>query len=238
LELCAQQEIRRQKKPSFGCNNSTQLILLKNNCQAKCLLVTIFLTETLPPFSDRFLDNKEYVYFQMERNILPLHRGQEPTLPVSFLPSPSDSTTGAVAVSFRDSPLRLLLLDIKLVCTLLRWLPRFFAPLRTGNRYGELYISSRNIREIFLHVALGIWGSLMLTVSIPLFVAAPVSLFVLYIVMCNTLMFLFCLPLNKGPRTLTSKVDLGNIDARTEERWVFVNGVCAGQYWLQGKQLS
>ncbi|KAF8542015.1 hypothetical protein BDD12DRAFT_877312 [Trichophaea hybrida] len=46
-------------------------------------------------------------------------------------------------------------------------------------------------------------------------------------------MVLLCLPLNKGPRTLKSKVDLGDTEVRPEEKWTFVNGVCAGQYWLQ-----
>jgi hypothetical protein len=172
----------------------------------------------------------------MESSILPLHRGQESTQAATFS-SQSNGVEGILTLNFRESQLQLFFLDIKLVFKLLRWLPKFFSPLRTENPYGELFLSSRNVREIALHVCLGVWSGFMVIVSVPLFVVAPVSLFILYAVACNALMFLLCLPLNKGPRSLMSKVNLGDAEVRLEERWTFVNGVCAGQHWLQGKPL-
>ena len=57
----------------------------------------------------------------------------------------------------------------------------------------------------------------------------------LCVVMCRGLMFLLSWPLNNGPRSVTSNAGLGDVAAKPEERWTFVNGVCAGQHWLQIK---
>ena len=174
----------------------------------------------------------------MKGSILPLRRTRETALPIALVSSRTDGGGGGAEVhdlNFRDAPLQLFFRDIKLVLTLLRWLPKLFSPLRTENPYGELYFSSRNIWEILLHVILGLCGGLMVLVSVPLLIAAPVSLFVLYVVVCRGLMFLLSWPLNSGPRSVMSNADLGDVVAKPEEKWAFVNGVCAGQYWLQGK---
>ena len=176
--------------------------------------------------------------YLMKGSILPLRRARETAPPIALVSSRTDGGGGGAEVhdlNFRDAPLQLFFRDIKLVLTLLRWLPKLFSPLRTESPYGELYMSSRNIWEILLHVFLGLCGGLMVLVSVPLLIAAPVSLFVLYVVVCRGLMFLLSWPLNNGPRTVTSNADLGDVVVKPEERWAFVNGVCAGQYWLQGK---
>ena len=170
----------------------------------------------------------------MARDILPRH---EPTIaPVSYRPQKEGAE--AVTLGFRESPLKLLLADTKLFFTILRWLPKFFAPIRTQNPYSELYWSTRNIQEIVLHIILGILGTILALLSLPLLVLAPLSVFLLYLILLNGLLFLLCLPLNKGPRALMSKVDLEGIGVRPDEKWVFVNGVCAGQHWLQGTPSS
>ena len=166
----------------------------------------------------------------MSRDILPRH---EPTTPpVNYRPQQASAET--ITLGFRESPLKLLLADTKHFFTVLRWLPRFFIPIRTQNPYSELYCSTRNIQEIVLHIFLGLLGTILALLSLPLLVLAPLSIFSLYLVLLNGLLFLLCLPLNNGPRVLMSKVDLEGIEVRQDEKWVFVNGVCAGQHWLQG----
>ena len=101
-------------------------------------------------------------YLMMKDSILPLHRTRETVFPIALVPSRSDGGGGGGAeehdLNFRDASLLLFFHDIKLVLTILPWFPKLLSPLRTVNPFGELYLSSRNIREILLNVFWGLCG--------------------------------------------------------------------------------
>ncbi|KAI5818249.1 hypothetical protein BZA77DRAFT_307766 [Pyronema omphalodes] len=169
-------------------------------------------------------------------HILPLHhdRSQQPNPHESVAYSPPQTEANQLSdIDIGRSPFRLFLRDIMLVISLLRHLPGMFTPLRTTNPLAELYLGSRrNIEELLLHFFLGILGLLLVLITIPLMIAAPLLVFFLFLVICNCLLCLLSLPLNRGARTLTSK-PLPGSPQTPEERWIFVNGVCVGNYWLQ-----
>lgn len=56
---------------------------------------------------------------------------------------------------------------------------------------------------------------------------------VLYTLVCWLALMLLCRPLNHGPRVLHSAIDLSAYPTHPRERWIFVNGICAGTRWLQ-----
>ncbi|KAL7276729.1 hypothetical protein RUND412_000266 [Rhizina undulata] len=168
----------------------------------------------------------------MEHPILPLHEPAA-TMSLTYTPSRLDDAAGTTPLTFRDSPFKLVASDLKLVWNLLHLLPILFSPMHSNNPYAELHPSYGNIKEIILHVILVFLGVIFIFISIPAFIAVPVSVFVVYLAVYFGVVWLFCLPLNMGKRTVQSKVDLGDIVERDDERWVFINGVCAGKYWIQ-----
>jgi hypothetical protein len=56
----------------------------------------------------------------------------------------------------------------------------------------------------------------------------------LYLLLCYVLLFVLCYPLNNGPRILHSDPSLiTSYPSHPEERWIFINGICAGTQLLQ-----
>jgi len=55
-------------------------------------------------------------------------------MPVSYIPSQLEAPA-TTALTLRDSPSKLLLNDIKLVFSLVRYIPYIFLPLRAKNKY-------------------------------------------------------------------------------------------------------
>lgn len=168
--------------------------------------------------------------------ILPFYEPRELfRMPISYLPSQIDGGASTSPLNFRDSPFRLLWADIKLVATLLLWVPHIFIPVKTTNPYSELYPSWMNMRDLGLQVILGVLGILFLIVSVPLAIAAPGGAFAIFILLYCGLVWVICIPLRAPTRVFNSKVELEGFDVRPEEAWVFVNGVTAGAHWLQGR---
>lgn len=168
--------------------------------------------------------------------VLPFYEPRELfRMPVSYLPSQIDGGASTTPLNFRDSPFRLLWADIKLVASLLLWVPHIFLPLKTTSPYSELYPSWMNMRDLALHVILGLLGIVFLLVAVPLGIAAPGGAFAMFILLYCGIVWVCCMPLRAKTRVLNSKVDLCGFDTRSEEAWVFVNGVTAGEHWLQGR---
>jgi hypothetical protein len=151
---------------------------------------------------------------------------------VSYLPSQIDGEAATSSLNFRSSPWKLLCEDIKLVFTLLIWLPYLVSPVRTTNPRSELYPSRMNIRDLVLHIWLFVLGFIWLLVVIPIALGAPGIGFLLFMVLYCGVTALICLPLDWGPRVVDSAVE--GVEEKDDERWLFVNGVAAGQHWLQG----
>lgn len=168
--------------------------------------------------------------------VLPFYEPRELfRMPVSYLPSQIDGGASTTPLNFRDSPFRLLWADIKLVASLLLWVPHIFLPLKTTSSYSELYPSWMNMRDLTLHVILGLLGIVFLLVAVPLGIAAPGGASAMFILLYCGIVWVCCMPLRAKTRVLNSKVDLCGFDTRSEEAWVFVNGVTAGEHWLQGR---
>lgn len=155
-------------------------------------------------------------------------------MPVSYLPSQIDGGAFTTPLNFRDSPFQLLWADIKLVASLLLWIPHIFLPLKTTSSYSELYPSWMNMRDLALHVILGTLGIIFLLVVVPLGIAAPGVASAIFVLLCCGIVWACCIPLRAKTKVLNSKVALDEVDVRPEEAWVFVNGVTAGEHWLQG----
>ncbi|RPA96473.1 hypothetical protein L873DRAFT_1845397 [Choiromyces venosus 120613-1] len=154
--------------------------------------------------------------------------------PVSYLPSQTTPDSGTSSLNFRSSPWKLLAADIKLVFTLLLWVPYIFLPWRSTNVYSELYPSWKNMRDLGLHVVLCLLGFIWLIIVIPIWLAAPGLAFALFMLFYCALTVLFCVPLDCGPRVVRSRIQhVNGREIRDDENWVFVNGVAAGNHWLQ-----
>ncbi|KAG0633965.1 hypothetical protein HOY80DRAFT_988791 [Tuber brumale] len=176
----------------------------------------------------------------------PSHR-RAPTLPlwrprtlfgtsqtVSYLPSQTTPDSGTSSLNFRSSPWKLLASDIKLVFTLLLWVPHIFLPWRSTNPYSELYPSWKNMRDLGLHIVLGLLGFFWLIIVVPVWIAAPGLVFALLMLLYCALTALFCVPLDYGPRVVQSRIQhVSGPEIWNHEKWVFVNGVAAGNHWLQ-----
>lgn len=92
------------------------------------------------------------------------------------------------------------------------------------------------MRDLTLHVILGLLGTLFLIVAVPLGIGAPGGAFAIFILLYCGLVWICCIPLRAPTRVFNSNVDLEGFDLRPEEAWVFVNGVTAGAHWLQGRR--
>ncbi|RPB16964.1 hypothetical protein P167DRAFT_499627 [Morchella conica CCBAS932] len=165
--------------------------------------------------------------------VLPLYKPRELfTMPVSYLPSQIDGGASSTPLNFRDSPFKLLWADIKLVASLLLWVPHIFLPIRSTNRYSELYMSRENMRDLFIHCVLGLLGIIFLIIAVPLAIAAPGGAFWLFVGLYYGIVWILCIKL-RGPRVVYSRFNLDGYAVKPEENWVFINGVAAGEHWLQ-----
>lgn len=168
--------------------------------------------------------------------VLPLYEPRELfRMPVSYLPSQTDGGASTTPLNFRESPFRLLWADIKLVASLILWVPHIFLPLKTTSKFSELHPSWMNMRDLTLHIILGLLGIIFLLVAAPLGIGAPGGASGIFVLLYCGIIWVCCIPLRAKTRVLNSKVDLAGFDLRPEESWVFVNGVSAGKHWLQGR---
>ncbi|KAI5843615.1 hypothetical protein BZA05DRAFT_321457, partial [Tricharina praecox] len=150
----------------------------------------------------------------------------------SYIPSQLEAPATA-ALTLRASPFKLLLDDAKLVLSLVRWIPGIFLPLRSKNRYAESSPTRANLQDISLHISLFFLTISALSLGARILLAFPGWVTILYALVCWLALMALCRPLNYGPRVLHSAVDLTAYPTHPRERWIFVNGICAGTRWLQ-----
>jgi hypothetical protein len=167
---------------------------------------------------------------QQSSSILPIANSvMANLLPVSFVPSQLDSLASSTPLPFRGSPVRLLLSDLLLVLSLVPFTPWIFVPVRTTSKYGELYLKDiGNIRDLVIHVCLGIVGLAWFILVLPAFLVFPGVVFVGYNLVFALIVWAFTFVLNHGERTVQSTVDLGDAPEYPDERWLFINGVDCG----------
>ena len=117
--------------------------------------------------------------------------------------------------------------DIRLVFRLLRFLPHLFFPLYPfrSAKLDELFPSSANLREIFLHFMYIIF-QLAFLITLPLF---PIPFTIVYAAAFVDINKTLCmLTLNGGTPFITSNVDISDLPRHDNERWIFFNGIGVG----------
>lgn len=142
----------------------------------------------------------------MAGSILPVHR---PTTPPPRA-TVSEWKCGNHHSNLSQFPAQVLAYRCQTLFTVLRWLPKLMVPICFQNPYWELYRCPRKIREIVLHIFLGVLSVILLLLSVLFLFLAPLSIFLLHLVPLYGLLFLLCLPLNKWPRS-KGAVDEGGL---------------------------
>ncbi|PKY09268.1 hypothetical protein P168DRAFT_324260 [Aspergillus campestris IBT 28561] len=155
---------------------------------------------------------------------------------VSFLPSQVGSPD-ETPLPYTSSPLRLLASDIVLVIHHLGSVQWLFSPLwpcKSG-ALDETYPSRQNIWCGVVHVVLVIAQLLFLVSLVVCVICLVPALWVLvYVVAVVGVNYWVCgRVLNGEGRVLRSGVDVDREEVHGRECWVYVNGVAAGQHWMQ-----
>lgn len=103
----------------------------------------------------------------------------------------------------------------------------------SAGRYDEAAPTYGNVHDVALHVTLLGLTAVAFVVAVRNVLSATGAAMAAYAAGCGLVLLLLCKPLNYGLRVLHSSVDLSAFPARPHERWIFVNGICAGTRWLQ-----
>ncbi|TGZ77422.1 hypothetical protein EX30DRAFT_199684 [Ascodesmis nigricans] len=154
---------------------------------------------------------------------------------VSYIPSQLHTPAAADPVMLRLPPLRLLWEEAKLVT---RELPYFVGIFwgkgKKGDPEGELKIERKgNVWSMVLQVVVFGYSVVAVVLGMVLGIVLPCWVMAVYYAVMGVGLWTLCRGLNYGPRILHSQVDLRGFPQRPEERWLFVNGICAGTQWLQ-----
>ncbi|KAA8910666.1 hypothetical protein FN846DRAFT_938118 [Sphaerosporella brunnea] len=148
---------------------------------------------------------------------------------VTYIPSQLEAPSQA-SLTLRSSPTRLLLNDLKLIVTLARWIPQIFLPLRSRSKYAESHPTLANLRDLVLHATLLVLTPTFFITGARVALLFPGWISSVYLLVFTALLLMLSIPLNAGPRILHSKTFY---PPHPGERWLFVNGVCAGTTRLQ-----
>ncbi|KAF8543151.1 hypothetical protein BDD12DRAFT_875180 [Trichophaea hybrida] len=153
-----------------------------------------------------------------------------PTAPLGR--SPTVNTTTRAPAPYRYPPFSLLLTDTVLSFRNFRYLYTIVWPLYTTNQRGELYFFSKgNIFTIAVHVGyiiVGLAGFLL----VPLWIQIPGGLWLVIAVVYAAVVWAFAWVLNRTPEGAVIE-SVPELKEAAGEKWVFVNGVMAGRWWVQ-----
>lgn len=146
---------------------------------------------------------------------------------VVFMPSQVGAAT-PTPPPYTASPLKLLVSDVILCLSCIRYLPDILLPLRpySSGKLDELYPSCGNLTALSIHGVLIVYqvGFLL---SLPVLFFLPVYVCIIYITSVFILNSRICAFLNGRHRFLFSHVPLTGSEHRSEH-WIFINGVGVG----------
>ncbi len=131
------------------------------------------------------------------------------------------------AVPYTGNPFLSLLYDIKLFCNTAMFFPTMVLPWRSKNELDEFYPSPGNLFDGFLHIVLFIAQSVFL-LSLPFCFILPLGWFLSYVVAFAILNHIFCYLLNGFKSFTDSTYDTRGFPPHLDEKWIFLNGICAG----------
>ncbi|RDW71720.1 hypothetical protein BP5796_07754 [Coleophoma crateriformis] len=140
---------------------------------------------------------------------------------VTFIPAMIDGSCGTTPLSFRETPLQLLLNDLKIIGQNFACVPEMARSLCTLKSVKDLFESWRAFRDLLLQILLALIEIVALVMAVPMFLALPGGLFLGGCLIFGCVVALLSMPL-KGSRILRNRhYAEGEFD---DERWVFVNG--------------
>ncbi|KAI5802380.1 hypothetical protein FPQ18DRAFT_252040 [Pyronema domesticum] len=143
------------------------------------------------------------------------------------------NTTSRAPAPFRYPPTTLLLTDFLLLLRNFKYLYTIVWPLNTSNHRGELYLwSLGNLFTLFIHtifIGLGLGGFLL----IPLWIELPGGAWLLVAAAYFVVVWVMAWILNQT-REGAMIESLPKIPEVPGEKWMFINGVMAGRWWVQG----
>ncbi|KAF8253950.1 hypothetical protein K440DRAFT_592686 [Wilcoxina mikolae CBS 423.85] len=153
-----------------------------------------------------------------------------PTAPLGR--SPTVNTTTRAPAPYRYPPSSLLLTDTVLFLRNFFYLYTIVWPLYTTNQRGELYFFSKgNIFTIAVHVGyiiVGLAGFLL----VPLWIQIPGGPWLVIAAVYAAVVWAFAWVLNRTPEGAVIE-SVPELKEAAGEKWVFVNGVMAGRWWVQ-----
>ncbi|KAG9235359.1 hypothetical protein BJ875DRAFT_422201 [Amylocarpus encephaloides] len=164
--------------------------------------------------------------------------------PIKFQPSQigGRSVSSVPHVSYTGNPFTLLFHDVFSALYNAKHIPFIFLPLSPthGGALCELSWTRVNLWAVFLHVVL-VLLQVPFLLSIPFLLAFPVWVVALGVAAFMVVNNFVCCFLDGSKKEFLSNTDymIGRV-ACPQERWVFMNGVAAGEHWLQSNidQLS
>lgn len=144
---------------------------------------------------------------------------------VVFRPSQVGATT---PLPYTASPLKLLVADVILCLSCIRYLPGILLSLRPcpSGKLDELYPSRGNLTALAIHGVLIVYQVAFL-LSLPLLFFLPIYVCILYVTAVFLLNNQICAFLNGRHRFLVSHVPLPR-SGHESEHWIFINGVGVG----------
>ncbi|KAI9893707.1 MAG: hypothetical protein M1814_005923 [Vezdaea aestivalis] len=154
---------------------------------------------------------------------------------ISFLPAQLDGALATSAREARMSPLGMIARDMMTMIQNAAYLPMVMMPWKSSSSFSELHQSAMNIRDCTLHASLLVLEIAMMCMAIPTFLMLPGVAFAALATICCSLIWALSLPL-KGPQVVHSKIEIPaalRIEDHKDERWMFINGCCTGNNWLQ-----
>ena len=147
--------------------------------------------------------------------------------PIKFIPSQMDALGGTTTEACRENPIRLFFQDLRVLATMLPYLPWVMLPFKTTDQNAELYQSVKGLRDAFLQGWLFFLENLLLLFIIPAYLILPGALFLFALSICFLSIFIAAWPM-QGSRILYSKMGKNttlSAQSHESERWIFVNGI-------------
>lgn len=149
---------------------------------------------------------------------------------VKYIPAQMDALTGSSISALHSSPTMLVLRDIRVLLSNLRYLPYIFIPLQSKSDDDELNPFRDGAKVLLLQGWLFMVETLLLSLALPVMLFFPglYSLFAAVAGLC--FIYLMVIPID-GPRIVHSSVGRRTgkgVEEYQDERWIFINGCVVG----------
>jgi len=160
-------------------------------------------------------------------NLRHMHTAMDGT--VSFLPAMMDVSNSTQPVSSRHSAMSLMWTDIKLMAAnMMRCLPEMIRSLYAMDLGRSMMktMDMMDVKEVCLHVLLGIMQICMVVMCIPVCMMLPGVMLAPITLCCVGMCMMLCWPMNNGKMVIRCECcpDRMGSDMMAEERWFHVNG--------------